>query len=116
MNFSSLTVPVKHDLESHVLGSDTRSRCGAALSRRLSLVIDLEHGVGNESVAVRHPDLRQAFPVELSVIGQDPVQVQNVGGNRIGIVGAEQTWCGVWHGAANVVEQGGGIGPIAADS
>src|ERR1700730_9756777 len=96
--------------------SDAHSWCGAAPSRPLSLIIDLEHRVGNESVAVRHPDLQQAFPVALCIVWADAVEVQNISDNRIGVVDAEQTGCGVWHRAANVIEQSSAIGPIAADS
>jgi hypothetical protein len=48
-----------------------------------------EFRVRAEPVAIGHLDLRQAVLVELAFPGKDPVQAQNIGGHRIGIVDTE---------------------------
>jgi hypothetical protein len=43
----------------------------------------------NEAVPIRHHDLRQALLVQRRVVRQDAIQVQDVGGHRIGVIDAE---------------------------
>src|SRR6516164_3274183 len=57
---------------------------------------------------------RQGLLVEVSALGQDSVQIQDIGDNRIGVVDAERARSLIGHGPTDVIEQGRRIGPEAA--
>src|SRR5260221_12280908 len=73
-----------------------------------------ELGLRDKTVAIGHLDLRQGRRVEHPVLGQDSVQTQDIGGNRIGVVDRERAGGLVGHGPVNVIEQRRRIGPVAA--
>jgi predicted dienelactone hydrolase len=71
--------------------------------------------LGDEAVAIGHRHLRQRFGIEHRVLGNDAVEVEDIGGDGIDLVGAEGLRRVEGHGAADVVEERGGVRPIAAD-
>src|SRR5689334_6053634 len=69
----------------------------------------------DEVVPIRHDDLRQRLRIHLVLLADDAVEVKEIRGDRIDLVVAQRLRLDVRHRAAHVVEDGGRIGPVAAD-
>ena len=69
----------------------------------------------NETVAVRHAHLREGGSIEYVILAHDIVEVENVRGHRVNLVGGERPRRVVRHRAVNVVPNGRRIRPVASD-
>src|SRR5258708_37556651 len=78
-------------------------------------ILNVGTGTAGEHGPVRHFDRAQRFGVGRRIRRKQPVQIEDVGGDRIDVLVTERLWCVLRHGAADIIEQGRGVGPIAAD-
>ena len=68
----------------------------------------------DKPIVVGHFNFRQAVLVGHEIVADDAVQVQDISGHRIDLVGRQHVRGREWHGAVDIIEQCGGIGPIGA--
>src|SRR2546423_1818733 len=94
--------------EKNAKPADCSTGSGAKWLQNLLLV-----GIpADEAVAVGHAHLRQRVLVHRFVLADDLVERENVGGQRIGLVGSQRFWRRPRHRATREVEDGRGMGHI----
>src|SRR5262245_19825781 len=69
----------------------------------------------DESIAIRHPHLRQGLRVHGVVLAYDFVKRKNVRGQSINFIVGERPWLPPWHCAANIIEESCREGPEVGD-
>ena len=92
--------------------SGPRSWCAHTAS---AIEFDLRPWVGHEAVAIGHRNRRQAAGIKCRILRQDVRFSQNERHHAVYLLVAERSRRGQWHRAFDIIEQRGGIRPIALD-
>src|SRR5258705_1559752 len=84
-------------------------------SRHARRVFDVGARIADEHASVRHLDRAERPGVERRVSRKQTVQIKDIGRDCIDVIVAERLRRVLRHGAADIIEQGRRVWPIAAD-